>query len=505
MAPIANGSDDATDNTTTVLIVGAGLSGIAAAYECKVHGHPFVVLEMDAKLGGTWYTQNFPGIRADSLHIQNLFSYHPVASDSITSGSWLQHYLEDVAKTHGLLDHIRFDTKVLGVNWDSCTGVWEVSTQDVRNGDTGHRLYKCRFVLNANGYFDLHKPNIPQQFQDAKFAGKMVHSANMTRADDADLHGKKVVLIGSGATATTMVPELLKYVQSLTWVFRSSSHCVPIFRLPWFAADFHNCLIQLHNRGFKLPFQIYRFVFLSFIQGFMQAMANVFPKPLARWIYSMWNGTSADIFDKFFKPDFNFGEQRICLIDDIPGVMSNPKLRPVKGVVSAIHGRALSVKDANNDVSELSVDDVDTIVLCTGYDLSYFKFDLSIDGKKRHMPDQVLRREMLFEKVPNFFFLCLFNRLTPRTTTSGPPGLEVMCKMTCRIISHMDQNSLKAFYIKPEKDKSKVTKLSPMIAGYIGRNRDKCFQGIAAESNDACRWKYMFWERPFEPREYIFE
>lgn len=491
--------------THTVAIVGAGLSGIAAARECEVRGIDYVVLEMDEKVGGTWHTQRFPGIRADSLHIQNLYSFHPVPSESITTGPWLQEYLEDVARTHGVFQKIRFKTKVLGVNWDSAGSVWQLTVQDVGQSGSQKSSLQARFLFNANGYFDLHQPNIPKQFRlaESTFEGKMIHSAKMTSVDHDDLKDKNVVLVGSGATATTMVPELLKTVKSLAWVFRTPSHCVPIFRLPWIWAVFHNWLIRLHNRGTTWPFKIYRFIFLSFIQGYMQLMANYLPKAFVRWVYALWNGTPSDKFAKFFKPSYEFGFQRVCLVDDLSTMVQDPKLRMVKGEVAGIRDSTFTVNDANNGGDPTVIEGVDTVVLCTGYDLNYFKFQVSIDGTPIQMPQQVLRRELLFESLPNFFFLCMFNRLTPVTTTSATPGLEVMCKMSCRLVSYVETNGYKSFQIKPE-EPSKVDKLLPMISNYVQRNKDRCFQGIKEESDDACRWRYMFWERPFKPEEYTF-
>mmetsp|Transcript_1354 Transcript_1354/g.1986 ORF Transcript_1354/g.1986 Transcript_1354/m.1986 type:complete len:122 (+) Transcript_1354:91-456(+) len=120
------------------------------------------------------------------------------------------------------------------------------------------------------------------------------------------------------------------------------------------------------------------------------------------------------------------------------------------------------------------------------------------------MPDQVLRREMLFEKIPNFFFLCMFNRLAPTTTSSATPNIEVSCKMICRLIQYTRKNNYRSFTVEDYKDRSKVKKLIPMISNYLSRNSDKLFQGIKEESDGACSWNLMFWERPFNPNEYRF-
>lgn len=484
-------------------IIGSGLSGIAAAYECEKQGMQYMIFEMDNKIGGTWSTQKFPGIRADSLHVQNLFSFHPVPSHSTTTGPWLQQYLEDVVQHYKLHEKISFNTKVLGIDWVSAVKRWKVATQDVNT--LALKTIDVRFIINANGYFDLHRPNIPKQFQDIQFGGHIVHSARMTPADNKHLEGKKVVLVGSGATASTMVPELLKSVKSLTWVFRSASHCIPLFYLPWPISSFHTLLIHLYNRGITLPYRFYRFVFLSFIQGYMTAMCHYLPLGLVRAIYRVWNGSSYSDFTKFYNPDHEFGHQRICMVEGLYSLARNPKFKIIKGPVSSVIGNRMSVQDVNNDNLEVEIQEVDTILLCTGYDLSLFKFDLSIDGTKLKMSDQVLRREMFFENVPNFFFLCMFNRLSPTRTTSATPNLEVQAKMIVRLCNYTSASGHKAFMIKEFEDRSKVGQLVPGIANYIQRNLDKCFKGNQLECDATCALRYMFWERPLNPKEYIFE
>jgi monooxygenase len=504
-----------------VVIVGAGLSGIACARELHLQGVSVRVFELAAKLGGTWQSTRFPGIRADSLHIQNLFSWHPVPSDSITTGPWLQSYLEECAEASGVAGEIRFHTRVESAEWDSAASVWRVRSSSTSGGAAG--LTTARFVVSCNGYFDLQRPHVPAQLAGAaaRFSGRVVHSAEMCAADAEALAGKRLVVVGSGATATTLVPELLRRSSALTWVFRTPAHTVPLFRLPgpWHAL--HNWLIRLHQRGaakgpalrrlYQGPYQVYRFVFLSFIQMWMQVMVNyltlVFRSDwVARLIYRVWNGTGAEQVARFFDPPYPFGHQRICLFDDLAATMRDPRLRVVKGEVSSASAREVRVADANDGGREVALDDVDALVLCTGYDLSYFKFDVVVDGVKLSMADQVLRREMMFERVPNLFFIALFSRLAPRTTTSGTPGLEVQCRQIARIVRHVDgAPGRRSFCVRPVQDESKISRLMPMTSRYITRNADKCFRGIQEESDDACQWWHMFWERPFNASDYVLQ
>jgi 2-polyprenyl-6-methoxyphenol hydroxylase-like FAD-dependent oxidoreductase len=146
-----------------VVIVGAGLSGIACARELHLQGVSVRVLEIAAKLGGTWHSTRFPGIRADSLHmhIQNLLSWHPVPSDSITTGQWLQSYLEECADASGIAGLIRFNTRVESAEWDSAASVWRVRSTT----DGSQRLTMARFVVSCSGYFDLQRPHVPTQLR----------------------------------------------------------------------------------------------------------------------------------------------------------------------------------------------------------------------------------------------------------------------------------------------------------------------------------------------------
>ena len=414
-----------------------------------------------------------------------------MAVQSITSGAELQGYLKDVAEEFDISSNIRFNTSVTEINWNSSDACWEVTVS--MDGNTRVETMRFQFVINGNGYFDLRNPHVPNVFKTGAFRGEIIHSSKLTSTKE--LEGKNVCLVGSGATATTMVPDLLNVAKSMSWCIRSSSHTIPLFRYPRFFDWFHSFLVRLFKRGITLPYRLYRAMMLFWIQAFIQMWVHYVPKSFREWFYRKWNGTKPEVYETFFNPQHRLGEQRLCMFQDMHECLEDPKLSMHKGDVSRLTSSGL-------EMNGKTAVDADVIVLATGYDLSYFKFDVKLDGTLLHMPDQVLRRELLFEQIPNLFLVTLFNRLTPKTTTSGTPNLEQICKTICTIIKYTQRQGKRAVLIKPTAEP--VSKIIPMEARYITRNTSKCFRGVKAESDGVCSWRYMFIEQPFRASDYTF-
>lgn len=194
----------------SVIVIGAGMSGIAAGYYLNKHGIPFRIIEANSELGGTWYVapvvlyfnfesfnftlrykQRFHGVRFDSMHIQTLFSFEPMACEPLCDGKTFLAYLNRVAKKYKVFQHIQFNEKVEEINW---TGrEWRVTTTKDE--------YTASFVMNANGYY-TNKGYLPEVFRGSEFNGTLLHTFDVDQ-DTLQLSGQDVVLVGSGATSVT--------------------------------------------------------------------------------------------------------------------------------------------------------------------------------------------------------------------------------------------------------------------------------------------------------------
>src|SRR5438067_6263700 len=202
-----------------ILIIGAGISGIDAAYRLQQRcpGKSCIILESRARIGGTWDLFRFPGVRSDSDMYTLGFPFRPWRSDqAIVGGEAIRQYVEDTAREFGIFDKIRFNHGVTRARWSSADTRWTV--------ETDHGAFSCRFLYLATGYYDYAQGYRPEWPGEADFSGRIVHPQSWP--EDLDFAGKRVAVIGSGATAVTLVPALAEQAAHVTMVQRWPSYIV---------------------------------------------------------------------------------------------------------------------------------------------------------------------------------------------------------------------------------------------------------------------------------------
>src|SRR3954453_14681590 len=202
-----------------VLIVGAGISGVDAACRLKqcCPGKSFAVLESRARIGGTWDLFRYPGVRSDSDMYTLGFPFRPWrGTKASVGGGAIRQYVEDTAREFGVFERIRFNTRVTAASWSSAARRWTV--------ETSHGAFTARFLYLASGYYDYAEGHRPAWPGEADFKGRIVHPQFWP--EDLDHSGKQVAVIGSGATAVTLVPAMAEKAASVTMVQRSPSYIV---------------------------------------------------------------------------------------------------------------------------------------------------------------------------------------------------------------------------------------------------------------------------------------
>jgi monooxygenase len=366
----------------TAIIIGAGITGIGAAYYLRENGIPYVVLEANKDLGGVWYTQRWHGARCDSDFVKYSYSFRPyISARCLHSRDEIHRYLRSVAQEFELLERIRFNTLVSAAEFDSRTGRWTVHTN--------HGSFTAQFLINGNGYFS--EPHVPRFPGREEFAGEVVHTFHLD--DRRTFEGKDVVLVGSGSTAVCCAPELGRVSRSLTLLQRSPSY---IYEIDNCATPLMRLCQSLYARGFDAPIRLLR--------GYLQARDDVIfvgfrrlPR-LARWLLRRhWSGSvDGDALRRHFTPRYGPWEQRIPIAIGLKDAVRSGRVVMKTGEIERFSADALLLKSGERVKC-------DVCVLATGFELDFLKFALSVDGRPVDLAGINFYKGIMMGGVPNYF------------------------------------------------------------------------------------------------------
>ena len=410
-----------------MLIVGAGISGIGMAVHLgkafpdkNGPGKTYAVLERRADLGGTWDLFRYPGIRSDSdMHTLG-FVFEPWKHEkSIADGPAILEYLNRIVDERGIRPNIRFDSKVVSADFDHATARWNVTTEA---SDGSRRLQTANFLFLGSGYYDYDQPYDAQFPGREDFAGKIVHPQFWPR--DLDYQGKKVVVIGSGATAATIVPAIAT---------SGAAHVTMLQRTPtWYAARpakdrFANNLRKWLPE--KWAYAITRFKNVR-MQDWVFKMARTKPERIKAALTKAAMEQLGDKYDaEAFTPPYNPWDQRLCLIPD------GDLFEAIKADKAAIVTDRIERFDASGIqlVSGRHID-ADLIVTATGLKLAVAgKIAVSVDGKPVDFAQRYYYNNAMFSNLPNL--AVVFGYLNASWTLRS----DIVSQYVCRVIDHMDK------------------------------------------------------------------
>ena len=405
-----------------VLIIGAGISGIGAAYRVTERnpGLRYTILERRSRIGGTWDLFRYPGIRSDSDIFTLSFPWEPwTRQENVADGQYIRQYLEDTARKHGIDRHIRFDTHVTSVEWDSSTDTWTVRA--VQDGQ--ERIFRARFLFCGTGYYSYDAPYRPDIAGLDRFGGQVVHPQFWP--DDLDYTGKRVVVIGSGATAISLIPALSEKAAHVTMLQRSPTYMMSMARIDPMVDAIRKILPR------KLSHAVVRFRNAMFhvLTYFMFRKAPTFGRWLIRnrTIAALPPGYDVDLH---FKPRYNPWDQRMCL------VLDNDLFEKVK------QGRAEVVTDTIDHVDETGVVlssgarlDADVIVTATGLQLQALGgIRVLVDGEEIDPTDRFVYKEYLIEDLPNIAWCIGY------TNASWTLRADMTAKAFAKLLAYMDSH-----------------------------------------------------------------
>jgi cation diffusion facilitator CzcD-associated flavoprotein CzcO len=411
-----------------VLIIGAGISGIGAAYRIREKNPrlSYTILERRARLGGTWDLFRYPGIRSDSDIYTLCFPWEPwTRPEMIVDGEHIWQYLDQTARKHGIDKHIRFNTYVRSADWDSATDTWTVQTEQ----DGAVKAYRGRFLFFGTGYYNYDEPYRPDFPGIETFTGDVIHPQHWPEA--FDFAGKRIVVIGSGATAVSLIPSLTETAVHVTMLQRTPSYMITTTKVEPTAVALRKVL----------PLRIahwlvrWRNAIIGAVIWLVARKAPDFSKRLMRRIAERNLPASYDI-DTHFKPPYNPWDQRLCFI-----IGADLYKEIVKGRVEMVTDHIDHV-DADGIVLRSGGRlDTDVIVTATGLQMQSFGgATISVDGQKVDPHDRFVYRRHMLEDVPNAAWCMGY------TNASWTLGADLTARSVAKLLAYMNSHGYSHAY-----------------------------------------------------------
>ncbi|MFC4947915.1 flavin-containing monooxygenase [Pseudonocardia sp. GCM10023141] len=442
-----------TADHVDVLIVGAGLSGIGAAYHLRTScpDRSVAILEARATMGGTWDLFRYPGVRSDSdMHTLG-YRFTPwVSEDSIADGPAILDYVKETAAKFDVEKEIRFHHKVVGAEWSSETQRWTV---DVERTDTGERAQlTCGFLYHCSGYYNYDAGYTPEFPGREEFAGQVVHPQFWP--EDLDYAGKKVVVIGSGATAVTLVPAMAGDAAHVTMLQRSPTYVVSMPRKD----PIDRALRSVLPTSVSYPIVRWKNVLTQSLSYQLsrrrpEMMKAVLRKGLERMLPAGYD------IDTHFTPRYNPWDERLCLVPDGDLFAA---LRA--GTASVVTDRIAAFTEKGIRLESGAELEADIIVTATGLNLQMFGgCPVSVDGKPVVLAEHLTYKGIMLDGVPNFAYTFGY------TNASWTLRADLVAEYVCRLLNVMRARHY-AVAVPRNADLAMATKpLLDFQPGYIRR------------------------------------
>jgi cation diffusion facilitator CzcD-associated flavoprotein CzcO len=412
-----------------VVIVGAGLSGIGAAWHLqdKCPDKSYRVLEARESMGGTWDLFRYPGIRSDSDMYTLGYSFKPwKEGKAIADGPSILKYIRETAAEAGIEQNIRYRQTVTSANWSSEDATWTVATLDTASGEI--TTICCNFLIMCPGYYNYAQGYAPEFTESDNFRGEIVHPQHWP--EGLDYSGKKVVVIGSGATAVTLIPAMAEKASHVVMLQRSPTYIAAIPDTDWIARLLQWLLPE------KTAYAMIRWKNIQF-QRWVYWRSRKAPQKVQEQLLKMAHtelGEDFDIdFDKHFLPRYNPWDQRLCLAPngDFFHAIRDGQASVVTDTISKFTENGIRL-DSGDEL------EADIIVTATGLDLCVLgDAKISVDGHPLDISTTFSYKAMMFSDVPNM--VSTFGYINASWTLKA----DLTAEYSCRLLNHMTETGMR--------------------------------------------------------------
>ncbi len=444
---------DVTDHVD-VLIIGAGLSGIGAASHLAsdLPDKTYAILERRDAIGGTWDLFTYPGIRSDSdMHTLG-YRFRPWPEDKVLAdGPAIKQYVVETAAHYGVTDKIRFGHHAMRCAWDSDQALWTVDYEV--DGKPGQ--ITCSFLWGCSGYYDYDRPYTPTFPGIDKYAGRVIHPQHWP--DDLDYAGKTVVVIGSGATAITLIPAMADETESITMLQRTPSYVVSVPTDDPLGSTLRKVLPDRVAAGVTRWRNV-------LIQSGLYQMSRRRPGLVKRLIRNAQVSQLPRDFevDTHFAPPYNPWDQRLCVVPsgDLFRAISHGKAKVATGHIETFTKTGIRLTDG----TEL---EADIVITATGLNLLAFGgTSLTVDGEEVKLSEKIAYKGLMLDGVPNFAYVVGY------ANASWTLKADLVSEYVVRVLKKMDKHGDKV--VMPVRDEEvSPAPLLDLSSGYVQRSLDK--------------------------------
>ncbi len=438
-----------------VVIVGAGISGISAAWHLKDRcpSKSYVILERRESLGGTWDLFKYPGIRSDSDMFTLGFRFKPWTSPkAIAEGAQILNYLKEAAQENGIDEHIRYGNRVLAADWSSADNLWKVRVDAAGE----QKDITCSFLFASTGYYNYDEGYSPEFPGAADFKGTIIHPQHWP--EDLDYTGKRIVVIGSGATAVTLIPALANSgAGHVTMLQRSPTYIIALPSVDpingWNIKKFSPERAYTINRWYRILGSTLQY-----------RLSRRFPNFMRKQLMAMAERKLPDGYDvkKHFGPRYNPWDERLCFAPsgDFFRTISAGKADVVTDTIDHFTETGIKL----NSGEELQAD---IIITATGLNLQLFGgASFSKDGQPIDLTKTMAYKGMMLSGVPNLAFTIGY------TNASWTLKADLVSEFACRVLNYMDANgydTVEPIHPGADVEEAPLFDFSP---GYVLRSQD---------------------------------
>lgn len=442
-----------SQNHFDVVIIGAGLSGIAAAYylQTRCPNKTWTILEARDAIGGTWDLFRYPGIRSDSDMFTFGYSFRPWSgSRSYAGGEEIRRYLESTAEAYGIDRAIQFHRRVEAMRWSSEPGRWTVETRRTDTGEveqtTGSFLWVCA------GYYRYDAGYTPELPGLDAFEGERVHPQHWP--EDLDWTGKRVLIVGSGATAMTLVPALAKDAAHVTMLQRTPT---------WVISRPSQDPVAQHLGGWLPDATVYELTrWKNILLGiYFYWASQQRPEDVKRFLLGQIRTALGEDFDveRHFKPDYKPWDQRVCMVPDgdLFEAIKSGKASVVTDTIDTFTADGVKLRSGAHLPADL-------VVTATGLQLQWVGgASVEVDGRPVVAADRMMYRGVMISDVPNAAVTIGY------TNASWTLRCELTCELVCRTLNHMDAHGYTRCLPRVRGAASTEDSVIDLKAGYIRR------------------------------------